>query len=206
MVTSRGRRSSLEQERSRRSRDALLDAAADLWADAEVDEVKVEDICAHAGVSKGLFYFYFGSKEELVVQLLAEDARLVADEVARGIEHDEPFADVLDAALAAVVRRAQRRPRHLLRQGTGELLADPATTAGDDDGSPLVATCVDLVAHGQARGEVRDDADPQDAGALLATSILRAQLEWAGAERRQPSLARRLAARVDLVVHGLAGR
>ena len=81
MVASRGRRSSLEQERSRRSRDALIEAAAELLADDDLASVKIEDICRTAGVSKGLFYFYFGSKEELVVELLTDDARAVAAEI-----------------------------------------------------------------------------------------------------------------------------
>lgn len=204
MVASRGRRSSLEQERSRRSRDALIEAAAELLADDDLASVKIEDICRTAGVSKGLFYFYFGSKEELVVELLADDARAVAAEVDRGIAAERSVGDVLDAAVTTMSRRAQRRPRHVLASGAAEALADPAVT--DPGSSPLAAAFVALADHGHQLGELDPEVDPRELAALLTVGLLRAQLEWAMSERRQPSLVRRLTSRAELVLHGAWAR
>lgn len=204
MVASRGRRSSLEQERSRRSRDALIEAAAELLADDDLASVKIEDICRTAGVSKGLFYFYFGSKEELVVELLTDDARAVAAEIDRGIAAERTVGDVLDAAVTTMARRGQRRPRHVLASGAAEALTDPAAT--DPDSSPLAAAFVVLAEHGHELGELDPDLDARELAALLTIGLLRAQLEWATSERRQPSLVRRLSSRAELVLHGAWAR
>jgi AcrR family transcriptional regulator len=55
-------------------RQALIDAA---WRCAAVrghHDLTVDDVCAEAGVSKGLFYGYFQSKQQLLLALLEEDA------------------------------------------------------------------------------------------------------------------------------------
>ena len=53
----------------------LLDAAAHLFADRGYAETRILDICREAGVAKGLFYWYFDSKEA-VFRDLAADLRL----------------------------------------------------------------------------------------------------------------------------------
>ena len=53
----------------------LLDAAARLFADRGYAETRIVDICREAGVAKGLFYWYFDTKEA-VFRDLADDLRL----------------------------------------------------------------------------------------------------------------------------------
>ena len=52
---------------------AILEAAKVVFARYGIDAARVEDIAAHAGVSKGLVYFYYKSKEELLFNLLKEE-------------------------------------------------------------------------------------------------------------------------------------
>src|SRR5437764_6974529 len=55
------RRSGLVQERSRRTRQQLVNAAVRLWTERGfergIDETTVEEIVQAAGVTKGTFYF-----------------------------------------------------------------------------------------------------------------------------------------------------
>jgi AcrR family transcriptional regulator len=53
----------------------LLDAAATLFAERGYAETRIVDICREAGVAKGLFYWYFETKEQ-VFRDLADDLRL----------------------------------------------------------------------------------------------------------------------------------
>lgn len=53
----------------------LLDAAASLFAERGYAETRIVDICREAGVAKGLFYWYFETKEQ-VFRDLADDLRL----------------------------------------------------------------------------------------------------------------------------------
>ncbi len=48
----------------------LLDAAAELFAERGYGATRIADICQHAGVAKGLFYWYFSTKAELFTELI----------------------------------------------------------------------------------------------------------------------------------------
>ena len=52
---------------------AILEAAKVVFARYGIDAAKVEDIAARAGVSKGLVYFYYKGKEDLLFNLLKEE-------------------------------------------------------------------------------------------------------------------------------------
>jgi AcrR family transcriptional regulator len=199
----RGRRSTLQQERSQRSRAALVEAADRLWSEQGFDAGKVADLCEAAGVSKGLFYFYFGSKEDLLVEFLLADADATADAVEAAIAAGETTDHVLQRAVAVMAGRAQQRPRHLLARGIAEWFAALERHARIRVGhTPLQATFAAAFRHGQARGEVGTEFSPDELGGLLEWALLRAELEWATSTRRQPSLVKRLWSRVDLVLRG----
>lgn len=51
-------------------RGAILHAALHLFASKGIHATRVSDIAKHAGISKGLMYTYFNSKEDLVSALL----------------------------------------------------------------------------------------------------------------------------------------
>lgn len=51
-------------------RDKILDAALDLFAEKGFHATSVDQIAKRAGVSKGLTYNYFSSKEELLVAII----------------------------------------------------------------------------------------------------------------------------------------
>ncbi|HEX5613966.1 MAG TPA: TetR/AcrR family transcriptional regulator [Acidimicrobiia bacterium] len=57
-------------QRGRDRRDQLLDHAARLFAERGYHPTAVSDIVASLGVGKGVFYWYFSSKEELLVEIL----------------------------------------------------------------------------------------------------------------------------------------
>jgi AcrR family transcriptional regulator len=202
--TGRGRRATLEQERSRRTKAALVEAAERLWGDHGVDAVTVARLCADAGVSKGLFYFYFASKEDLLVELLLDDADEVAVAVNRAVDADEPLDQVLQKGLAVMARKAQRHPRHLLARGIAEWFAALERHAGIRIGhTPLQTTFAAAFAHGRQRGEVGSGVlSPDELGGLLEWALLRAELEWAMSTSRQPSLVKRLWSRAELILRG----
>lgn len=202
-------RSQLLQDRSLRSRAALVAAAEELWSDRAVHEVKVAEICEAAEVAKGLFYFYFEGREALAADLFAADADRVADAVDAAIAARATFDELLRTAVTTLVRRAQRRPRHVLAVAVPAWVgADLALDEGEDHHVPLATTFSSIVDAGRVRrrgsSSVADGVDSDEAGSLLADAAALAVHDWAISERRQPSLARRLSGRVDLIVRGIA--
>ncbi len=106
------------------TRERLLRAAADAFAERGYDGVRVADIAAAAGVSNGAMYAHFASKGELLTSALrAHGRRLLADMLAA-----DPGRPVTELLLA-VGRRLPRR-----RDARGYLIVEALVAARRDDG------------------------------------------------------------------------
>ncbi|CAM4030619.1 TetR/AcrR family transcriptional regulator [Kibdelosporangium persicum] len=77
------------------SKEALLDAARDLFAERGYDRTTVRDIAGRAGVNQALLFRYFGSKEALFAAVVARSGR---DRLA-GSPPDQVFARILRGIL-----------------------------------------------------------------------------------------------------------
>jgi len=90
--------------RGRRSRQALLDAAREVFARDGFADARITDIADTAKAAHGSFYTYFSSKEEIFVALLKEleeDLRHPAEQPADNDEGPrEPYDSILRANLA----------------------------------------------------------------------------------------------------------
>ena len=106
--------SSLRERKRVRTRQALIDAAAELFERRGYDGTTIADIAAAADVSTRTFFSYFASKEEVLF----------------------PDADArVNAALTAIdERRAGEQPTQVLLRALGEL-----GDAGDDLVGPMAA-------------------------------------------------------------------
>jgi AcrR family transcriptional regulator len=76
------------------TRERLLSAAADVFAERGFDGTRVADIAAAAGVSNGALYAHFGSKAELLFGALRKHGRRVLAE-ALAADPDREVTDVL---------------------------------------------------------------------------------------------------------------
>lgn len=171
------------------TRQRLLRAAADVFAERGYDGTRVADIAAAAGVSNGALYAHFGSKAELLVGALREHGqRMMADLFAA--DPDRSIADLL----LVIGRWLPRR-----RDAQGYLIVEALVASRrDDDVARLMHGyvaeradwLVELVRAGQRSGDL-DDALSPDALAhfclLLAmgSALVRPELhgvdgaEWA---------------------------
>ena len=77
------------------TRERLLDAAFDLFAEEGVDATSIEAVCERAGFTRGAFYSNFESKYALLIDLAARehDRRLGELRDALGAVHAESAAD-----------------------------------------------------------------------------------------------------------------
>lgn len=65
-----------QAERRAQTRQALLDAAAELFAERGYQAASLDEIAARAGYTRGALHYNFGGKHELLLELL--DERLAA--------------------------------------------------------------------------------------------------------------------------------
>jgi AcrR family transcriptional regulator len=106
------------------TRERLLRAAADAFAERGYDGTRVADIAAAAGVSNGAMYAHFASKAELLVDALrAHGRRLLADLFAA-----DPNRSVTDLLLV-IGRWLPRR-----RDARGYLIVEALVAARRDTG------------------------------------------------------------------------
>ena len=160
-------------------RAELLAAGQALFLAKGIAGTSLEDITQRAGVSKGLFYLYFASKEDLVLALreqfsrdLAERMRAAAEAVPAGTlpaSGGTGWADRLDACVRAGLERY--RDLHDLHEVLFHHARPPRR---DPRRGPAAATRIiaELLAAGTAAGAF-DVADP-DATAVLCYASMHA--------------------------------
>ena len=87
-------------KRRAETRANLIDAAFRVFADKGFGQVRIDDVCADAGYTRGAFYSNFDSLDELFFTLYDESARLIADQVTEVLT-----ADDINPGIEAVIER-----------------------------------------------------------------------------------------------------
>ncbi|ROR80649.1 transcriptional regulator, TetR family [Plantibacter flavus] len=86
----------VESARRQRTRERLVDAAYEVFAEFGVHAASVEQISERAGFTRGAFYSNFDSKEELFFALESRENQLRLDRLEAGLQAVSP--SLLDAA------------------------------------------------------------------------------------------------------------
>ncbi len=87
-------------KRRAETRANLIEAAYRVFADKGFGQVRIDDVCAAAGYTRGAFYSNFDSLEELFFTLYDESARLIASQVT-----DALTARDINPGLEAIIER-----------------------------------------------------------------------------------------------------
>jgi AcrR family transcriptional regulator len=168
--TGMGRRS---HEHKRAMRDRILEAARQRFARSGFRGTNVPEIAREAGISVGLIYRYFPSKEELFLELCLEGST-VAYEALR-----EQLATIDDPLLRLRTSFATFIEAHEGTQGLLVLQAVPAAAASDPRigevlarrQQELVAFSAGFVADLIARGEIDARTPVERTGRAVATLL-----------------------------------
>lgn len=117
------REGGLQQTRARRTRRAILDAAAEVFGRQGYDGTALSDILEAAGVTKGALYFHFTSKRQVAEVVLEEEAAQWAGLASRAQQGAPGLQGLIDFSFA-VARHIQGSPVahagvRLRRDGSG---------------------------------------------------------------------------------------
>ncbi|MFZ4718019.1 MAG: TetR/AcrR family transcriptional regulator [Ilumatobacteraceae bacterium] len=164
-------------EQGNERKQQLLAAAEQLFTERGYAATRISDICAAAGVAKGLFYWYFPTKESLFAELVRAMRQNLRRAQAAAMDPDaDPVTRIRQGAEASVRFMAEHQPYFALLdvERTDDAVADVLK-----EGSDVYASDVRrLVAEAQAAGLV-PDADP----AFYAMGVMGAVSSFSNAHR-----------------------
>ena len=150
------RRSSLVQERSRRTRRELVNAAVKLWTEHGfengVETTTVEEIARAAGVTKGTFYFHFAHKEDVLLEMSNAAGDAAMEVARRSAEEGSSIDEIIQRAFAETARRTERMPRAAIARTLAEFYKHPTRSR---DHNVTREVFPDLFQSAQQRGDSR---------------------------------------------------
>jgi len=159
-------------------RRALLEAAFSVIAEKGLEGLRTRDVATRAGVNISTLHYYFGTKDDLVLALIA----FVSDAFDASARESQPEPESLADHLAQNWRIFRSNP-HLsivLQELMSRAIRDPAArTAFRNTIESWNATMETILRHGMATGELRADLDPR-AAARVCTSFVMGALTQQG--------------------------
>jgi TetR/AcrR family transcriptional regulator len=196
------------------TREALLAAGAELFAERGYDGVPVAAIATRAGVNKAMINYHFGGKRKLYLAIVSATFGDIIVHVEALAESPRPAPEVLRELIAAVGDLATRRHPHFCAMMLREVVAGGKHLDPDLIEKParVLGAVQRIVARGVAEGDFRP-VDPLLTHLSLVGSLVfffateRFRERVLGA-RRPPIAPPPAAAYVkhmqDLLTHGLA--
>src|SRR5580692_679350 len=146
-------------------RAELLAAGRALFLAKGIAATSLDDITQRAGASKGLFYLYFASKEDLVLALQEQFSREVAARMSAAADIQADWAARLDACVKAGFECY--RELHDLHE---VLFHHGHTARPDPEPAPATLVIAGLLAAGTAAGAL-DVSDPASTAVLCNASM-----------------------------------
>ena len=161
MSTSRRKRKLTRQEQSETTRQALLDVSLELFIRRGYAGTTVRDIAKKAGISVGLMFHYFSSKQALL-EAHIETVERGLDSVAAILNSSETsigtFRQIADLILGSF-QGPYSRNLFLLANQVLSLDSIPNAVKRRVSATKSLQASVPVIMSGQARGEIRS-GDP----------------------------------------------
>jgi AcrR family transcriptional regulator len=153
--------------RTSESKQKILLTAIDLIKEKGYDSMTLKDICTEANVSKNTFYYYFKSKEDLLLQFYGIPVENVMSNIASILMEEnnvEQFWKLIEPLLDFLVENGTEITKHMLYALTNQHIQPFDISGFQQDGADIV---VKIIERAQSSGEIRNSSDPS---LLLKTS------------------------------------
>ena len=165
-------------DQGRERRQQLLDAGERLFAERGYANARISDICEAAGVAKGLFYWYFETKQALFIDLVRSvRQQLRRAQAAAMNDSADPVTMIRQGAEASVRFMSDHMAFFAVVRDVG---ADGAIAPVLVESATIYTADVErLIGKGKADGLIPEDADSH----LLALGVLATVSGFAGYQR-----------------------
>lgn len=191
------------QRRGVERRKAIVQAALDLFTLRGARGTSIADIADRVGISAPAVLHHFGTKNDLLLAVVAERDR-------RG---ETPFMELIgDGGLKGLARMVEAAGGYESERGLMScyvVLEAENLQEGDvaheyflQRAEVLRAVMADCIQKGQDRGEIRGNVDPQAKAAEMVAFMAGAAVQWALDDRL--SLSGMYRSYIDMVIRDLA--
>jgi len=165
---------SVAQEAKRRQ---LLDAAVRVFARKGFHTARVGDVAEEAGVSHGLLYHYFESKDELLQAIFVATWTELLESLAAVEDSGEPAREQL-RQVAAILLRSWRRQPDVVRVIVQEIGRGGELGSRSADLRAVVDSIERIIRRGQESGELRAGLDARLAATIFYGGIDEFLTSW----------------------------
>jgi len=183
------------------TRERIFDAGVAEFLRVGFAEAQIPRIAEAAGVVRGTFYFHFPSKDHLLRELVERSQSRLTESLGllrgQGISLREILWAMIDG-IAEVDRELGEQ--NLVRDLLAMYVRAPAEPEEMDDGYGLLDELTRHISASAARGELRQDVEPERLAATVLTSVFGLVLA-----RREPGsdLRAELELLMDLLLEGM---
>lgn len=170
---------SLRKKKALMTRQAISEAGISLLSRKGYYNITVDEICEKAGVSKGTFYNYFKSKDEIIWYEYLKLDQYYKDTAAREMAKKKNSIDKLRALCTAAITYTNNL-------GVSNVKAAYQSQLGPDRGfsriaseeRPLNTLARQTIEQGQQKGELRKDISVEEMTRTFVTGLRGTVFEW----------------------------
>jgi AcrR family transcriptional regulator len=171
-------------------RARIVDAARRLFASHGVDEVTMAEVATEAGVARATVFNYFGSKHALV-EAITEDViayyqAMLQNALADTTTPVPALVRALFEHMGAGIEEDRRFYRGVFREIAKVRLGLDEGGTGQRAGEAAVALLVELLARGQARGELSTAYRAEDLASAFDSLVNGTITHWLYGDAAEP--------------------
>ncbi len=189
------------------ARARILDAARRLFAAHGFDEITMADVADEAGVARATVFNHFGSKHALI-EAITEDVIAYYHGMLRNALADETaptpaLVRALFAGMGAGIEEDRRFYRAVFREIAKVRLGLDEGGVGQRAGEAAIALLVQLLARGQARGELSRAYRAEDLASAFDSMVNGTITHWLYGDAAEP-LRRRMERAAEVLLGAVA--
>lgn len=165
-----GERSTWRERERERAREAILHAAADIFAESGYVKTSMKEIASHAGISVGMLYNYFKGKEQIYRELIEHYFTHLQERATAACDPDDPPVDqILCRIRSAVEFYWENRSLAMMYINENPLRLEYIVKGWEERNRSVISG---LLSSAIERGEIVDE-DPLALAALILGAVHR---------------------------------
>lgn len=164
--------------RTTESKQRILQTAINLIKEKGYDSVTLKDICTAANISKNTFYYYFKSKEDLLLQFYRTPIDTIISNLTSILMEEnniEQFWKLIEPMLDFIVDSGTEITKHMLYALTNQHIEAFSISGFRHDRTEIG---VKIIERAQSSGEIRNSSDPSLLFNVLQGQTLGIILAW----------------------------